>query len=67
MTLFKNASVSSIDAGGSRGVFCTIGDCTPADCGTLPWRCPSAFGPGSNVAPPSSVEGVWGLDISIGD
>jgi hypothetical protein len=51
MTLFKNASVSAIDAGGSRGVSCTV----------------STFDPGSNAAPPSSVEGVWGLDISMGD
>jgi hypothetical protein len=39
----------------------------PANCGTLPWRCASTFHPGSNAAPPSSVEGVRGLDISMGD
>jgi hypothetical protein len=67
MTLFKNASVSAIDAGGNRGVSCTGGVCTPANCGTLLWRCPSTFHPDSNAAPPSSVEGVRGLDISMGD
>lgn len=64
MKSFKNASVSAIDAGGSLGVSCTGDVCVPA---TLPWRCASTLDPGSNAAPPSSVEGVRGLDISMGD
>lgn len=67
MKSFKNASVSANDAGGSRGASGTEGVCTPADCGTLPWRCAFTIHPGSNVVPPSSVEGVRGLDISMGD
>lgn len=61
----KNASVSALDAGGSRGTSC-IGICAPGNCGTLPCPCKSTFDPCSSSAAPSSAENVWGADVSVG-
>jgi hypothetical protein len=59
---FKNASVSALDAGGSRGTSCTADSCAPAKCGELPRRCASTVDPGSSTAGPSSAE----ADVSVG-
>jgi hypothetical protein len=61
---FKNASVSALDAGGSRGTSCIVGEL--ANCEPLPWRCISTFDPGSSAPAPSSAENVWGADVSVG-
>jgi hypothetical protein len=65
MTSFKNASVSSIDAGGSRGTSCTVDPCAPTN--AMSWCCAPTFDPGSNAAAPSSAEDEWGLGVSMGD
>jgi hypothetical protein len=70
MRSLKNASASANDAGGGRGMSCTVGVSGSAHCGALLWCCAFTFGLGPSIAdrPGAGAEGDCGVDgdASIG-
>jgi hypothetical protein len=67
MRSFKNASVSANDAGGSRGISCTVGVGGSANCGALLWRCTFTLGLGpSNADRAAEADSGVDGDASVG-